>query len=55
MAAAALVLSATYYEVGDFVEVVTFLVDSHGWIQTESDLNAVINELEEEMFQEGHE
>jgi len=28
MAAAALVLSATYYEVGDFVEVVTFLVDS---------------------------
>jgi len=34
----------------------TFLVDGQfGWIRTESDLNAVINELEEEMFQEGRE
>jgi hypothetical protein len=31
----------------------TFLVDSRfGWIRTESELNAVINELEEETFQE---
>jgi len=31
----------------------TFLVDSRfGWIRTESELNAAINELEEEMFQE---
>ena len=31
----------------------TFLVDSRfGWIRTEADLNAAINELEEEMFQE---
>jgi hypothetical protein len=30
----------------------TFLVDSRfGWIRTESELNAIINELEEEMFQ----
>ena len=34
----------------------TFLVDGRsGWIRTESELNAVINELEEEMFQEGRE
>lgn len=34
----------------------TFLVgDRPGWIRTESELNAVINELEEEMFQEGRE
>lgn len=32
----------------------TFLVDARfGWIRTESDLDAVISELEEEMFQEG--
>ena len=31
----------------------TFLVDARfGWIRTESELNATINELEEEMFQE---
>jgi len=31
----------------------TFLVDSRfGWIRTESELNTVINELEEEMFQD---
>jgi hypothetical protein len=31
----------------------TFLVDSRfGWIRTESELNATINELEEEMFQD---
>ena len=34
----------------------TFLVDPEvGWIRTESELNAVISELEEEMFQEGRE
>ena len=34
----------------------TFLVDSRfGWIRTESDLNTIINELEEEMFQEKRE
>ncbi|UCD53424.1 MAG: hypothetical protein JSW27_12385 [Phycisphaerales bacterium] len=34
----------------------TFLVDPDvGWIRTESQLNAVISELEEEMFQEGRE
>jgi hypothetical protein len=33
----------------------TFLVDSRfGWIRTESELNAAINELEEEMFQDKH-
>jgi len=32
----------------------TFLVDARfGWIRTEAELNAVINELEEEMFQRG--
>ncbi len=31
----------------------TFLVDDRfGWIRTESELNAVINELEEEKFQD---
>ena len=34
----------------------TFLVDSRfGWIRTESELNAAINELEEEMFQDKRE
>jgi len=34
----------------------TFLVDARfGWIRTESELNATINELEEEMFQDKHE
>jgi len=34
----------------------TFLVDSRfGWIRTESELNAVISELEEEMFQDKRE
>jgi len=34
----------------------TFLVDSRfGWIRTESELNAAISELEEEMFQDKHE
>ncbi|UCD51536.1 MAG: hypothetical protein JSW27_02675 [Phycisphaerales bacterium] len=34
----------------------TFLVDPEvGWIRTESQLNTVISELEEEMFQEGRE
>jgi len=34
----------------------TFLVDARfGWIRTESELDATINELEEEMFQNGHE
>jgi hypothetical protein len=34
----------------------TFLVDARfGWIRTEADLDTVIRELEEEMFQEGHE
>jgi hypothetical protein len=34
----------------------TFLVDTRfGWIRTETDLDTVISELEEETFQEGHE
>ncbi|MBA7606274.1 hypothetical protein ES703_13422 [subsurface metagenome] len=34
----------------------TFLVDARfGWIRTESELNATINELEEEIFQDGRE
>ena len=33
----------------------TFLVDARfGWIRTESDLDTVISELEEETFQKGH-
>ena len=33
----------------------TFLIDARfGWIRTESELNTTINELEEEMFQAGH-
>jgi hypothetical protein len=33
----------------------TFLVDARfGWIRTEAELNATINELEEEMFQDSH-
>lgn len=48
-----------YCKDGDFAKNLiqwynTFLVDSHvGWIRTESQLDAVISELEEEMFQEG--
>jgi len=34
----------------------TFMVDSqYGWIRTEAELNAAISELEEEVFEEGHE
>lgn len=34
----------------------TFMVDSqYGWIRTEAELNAAISEVEEEVFEEGHE